>query len=597
MAVLLQVNNLAKAYNLKPVFSGLTLTVATGQHIGVIGRNGAGKSTLFKIIMGLETADAGEIKIHPNTNIGYIRQQENPFEPTENVIEFLMRSSGKEEWECAKMAGLFDIKNEQLRQEIGSFAGGYQMRVKIVAVLLDDPNLLLLDEPTNYLDLSTLLLLERFLVNYVGSFLLISHDREFLKRTCKQTLEITQERTKYFPKPLEEYLVYKSQQDEFAKRYNKKIANQQRHLQSFVDRFRYKASKASQAQSKIKQIDKLQAITLSMPAGSARISIPRVSDRKGMAVSVDKMSMGYGETIVASEIDFQIERGEHIAIVGNNGQGKTTLLKTLAGVIPTLSGSYKFGTHMHIGYYAQHVPEMLNPKDQVQSHLEHMAGGNISAQDIYKMAGNFLFKDDDLKKPVSVLSGGEKARLSLAGLLLQKNHLLLLDEPTNHLDFETIEALSEALAESNTTIIFVSHNRTFVNTIASSIIEVANGKVHRSYHNYENYVYHLKKELHIEEKKAVERAAVPEKKAKRIDMNADLKQAKKDLRAIELTSMELEREKLKLLSWFEKNTGTFSREKQDGLKYTEEKLAAAELEWFKIQEEIEELEVLRKELT
>jgi len=597
MSVLLQINNLTKTYDAEPLFDSLTLSITTNQHVGVVGRNGAGKSTLFKIIMDLESADSGEVKIFDGTRIGYIRQQDNPFDLSESVMGFLMRISGKEEWQCAKLAGQFQIKKEQLQRKIGSFAGGYQMRVKIIAMLLDEPNLLLLDEPTNYLDLSTLLLLEQFLQKFSGSFLLISHDREFLKRTCRQTLEIAHGKAQYFPQPLEEYLKYKVQQEEFAHRYNKKIARQQRHLQSFVDRFRYKASKASQAQSKLKQIDKLQAITITHPVHSAEITIPKVEDKKGTALSVDDMSIGYEDLVVADTISFDIGRGEHVAIVGNNGQGKSTLLKTIAGTIPALSGSYKFGTHVRVGYYAQHVPEMLNPTDQVQTHLEYAAGGGVSDQEIYQMAGNFLFHDDDLKKPVSVLSGGEKARLCLAGLLLQKNDLLLLDEPTNHLDFETVEALSEALGESNITMLFVSHNRTFVQGIATSIIEVNNGKVHRSHHDYENYVYHLKEQLHITKTVASPASTShSERKEKRIQVQESLKQIKKELREIEIRTMGLEKNKQELLKWFEENPRTFSKIKQEKFSDVKSRLHETEQEWFRVEEERQKLGEVLQEL-
>jgi len=597
MSILLQINNLTKSYDIKPLFDGLTLSVSTNQRIGVIGRNGAGKSTLFKIIMGLESADSGSVNINGDTRIGYIRQQDNPFELSETVIDFLMRSSEKEEWECAKIAGQFYIKNEQLNQEIGSFAGGYQMRIKIIAMLLEDPNLLLLDEPTNYLDLSTLLLLEQFLQKFSGTFLLISHDREFLKRTCKQTLEIEYGKANYYPRPLEEYIEHKAEQAELTKRYNKKIANQEKHLQSFVDRFRYNTSKAGQAQSKIKQIDKLQKIAINNPLNTASIYIPQILDKKGIALSVNNMSIGYEDLLVAKNIDFQIDRGEHVAIVGNNGQGKSTLLKTIEGTIPTLKGSFKFGVHIKIGYYAQHVPEMLNPKDQVQTHLENIAGSNVSDQEIYQMAGNFLFHDSDLKKSVSMLSGGEKARLSLAGLLLQKNHVLLLDEPTNHLDFETVDALSKALSVSNTTILFVSHNRTFVNNIATSVIEVGGGKVFRSHHDYENYVYHLKEHLQIEKTSTKKKKTSKiDKKEQRIEMQIRLKKERNKLRSFEFKTMELEKNKQKILEWFEKNTSKFSKEEQKKLTIISKELEEAEKEWFAVQEEIQTIKTKIEEL-
>lgn len=594
MSILLQINNLHKAYDIAPLFDDLTLSISSDQHIGVVGRNGAGKSTLFKIIMGEEAADSGSVNIHKNTRIGYLHQQKNAFELSETILDFLLRSSPKESWECAKLAAQFGITQKQLEQPIGSFSGGYHMRINILSLLLNDPNLLLLDEPTNYLDLSTLLLLEQWLQTFPGTFLLISHDREFLHRTCKQTLEIANGKAFYYPQPIEAYLAYKVQQEEFARRYNKKLEKEQRHLQSFVDRFRYKASKASQAQSKLKQLEKLQTKTMhiSTPQSGPRIYIPDMLEKKGVALSVKDLSIGYPEKILATNIHFDITRGEHVAIVGNNGQGKTTLLKTIAGVLNPLEGKCNFAKGITVGYYAQHVPDMLVVTEQLQTYLARMAGGTANQQDLYEMAGNFLFRQDDLKKNIGMLSGGEKARLCLAGLLLQKNDMLLLDEPTNHLDFETVEALANALADSRMTILFVSHNRTFVNTIATSIIEVGGGKVVRSHHDYENYVYHLKEQLHIQEKII---ATPPKQKIElklaRIEVQKILKEEKKLLRDTELEMMELEKEKQDLLHWFEKNTDTFSRLKQDAFQDVTQKLQAAEEQWFVRQEYIQELEV------
>jgi ATP-binding cassette, subfamily F, member 3 len=591
MPILLQVHNLKKSYDIEPLFDDLVLSVEEKKHIGLVGRNGAGKSTLFKIIMGEEVAESGEVQIHPDTRIGYLRQQNTDLDFSKSVMDYLVLSSGKESWECAKMAGQFDLKNEQLEQTIGSFSGGYQIRVKLVAMLLDDPNLLLLDEPTNYLDLSTLLLLETFLRQFNGSFLLITHDREFLKRTCDNTLEIEQGKATYYPQPLEAYLAHKVTQAEFARRYNKKIAKEQRHLQDFVDRFRYKASKASQAQSKLKQLNKLRTMSINTALGTASIILPQVEEIKGEALSLTGVSMGYSDKIVAEDIHFSVQRGEHVAIVGDNGQGKTTLLKTIAGALPELAGNIKMHHRIRMGYYAQHVPEMLNSKDTVESHLIHSAGTGVPDEQVLKMASNFLFRDHDLKKSISVLSGGEKARLCLAGLLLQNHDMLLLDEPTNHLDFETVEALAAALAKSHMTILFVSHDRTFVSSIATSVIEVGGEEVRRSFHDYDNYIYHLKRKLAIREE-LVEAEKTPEsekKEARRVAHEA-LKEQKKLLQKTELDISELEKKKQELFDWFEENSTSFSRIKQDELDSVQYELDAAEREWLGVQGSVEELE-------
>ena len=246
MATLLQINGLSKSYGAQTILEDAGLVINERQKIGVIGRNGAGKSTLFKIIVGNEELDEGTVNVHEGTRIGYLTQH-SEYEEDESVIDYLMRSSGKKDWECGKMAGSFQIKGEQLDAKVVSLAGGYQMRVKLIATLLKDPNLLLLDEPTNYLDLSTQLLLEHFLRNYKGSVLLISHDREFIKRTCNETVEIEHGKITLYPRSIEEYLVYKEEQLSRIEGLNIKTEQKKKHLQSFVDRFGAKASKASQA--------------------------------------------------------------------------------------------------------------------------------------------------------------------------------------------------------------------------------------------------------------------------------------------------------------------------------------------------------------
>lgn len=279
MSILLQINGLEMAYGTQTILSGADISISDRQKVAVVGRNGAGKSTLFKLIVGEEEATGGKITIHGDTKIGYLTQQ-SPFEPGEKVMDFMMRYSEKESWECAKVAAQFQITNDLFDREVASLAGGYQMRVKLSAMLAREPNLLLLDEPTNYLDLSTLLLLEHFLKRYRGAFLLISHDREFIKKTCDQTLEIEQGRTILFPQPLEEYLAYKEEKTLTAEKFNKKVLEEKQHLQTFVDRFRAKASKAAQAKSKMKQIEKLQTIEILHPMSTSKIRIPKVEEKK-----------------------------------------------------------------------------------------------------------------------------------------------------------------------------------------------------------------------------------------------------------------------------------------------------------------------------
>ncbi|MBL4694166.1 ABC-F family ATP-binding cassette domain-containing protein [Candidatus Gracilibacteria bacterium] len=586
MATLLQITDLTKSYGAQTILNEATMSVTDRQKIAVIGRNGAGKSTLFKIIVGQEDFDDGKVTVHDSTRIGHLTQHSD-YSDEETVIDYLMRSSDKADWECGKIAGDFQVKNEMLDAKVVSLAGGYQMRVKLIAMLLKEPNLLLLDEPTNYLDLSTQLLLEHFLANYNGSFLLITHDREFIKRTCTETLEIENGKMTLYPRPIEEYLEYKEEQLSLAERHNTKIEREKKHLQKFVDRFGSKASKASQAQSKLKQIGRLKTIEIAHPLSTTQINIPKVEDKKGIALHVEDLEIGYSDKSIAKDINFDVERGHRIAVLGDNGQGKTTFLKTIANQLNALSGSYRWGHNIKIGYYAQHIPAALNSEERVGDYLKKSAPG-VSEQDIYKMAGNFLFKNEALKKRISVLSGGEKARLCLAQILLQKNQVILLDEPTNHLDFETVESLAVALQQSNVTIIFVSHNRTFVEIVASGIVEVKNGKIKRYSHNYEEYVYHLKKEIEEDLGISTEPKIDIGKEARK-ELRAKLKEAKKNLRSLEKSMAKLEEEKKAILQWFEDNSPQFSEERNKRLVEIDKEISANEEEWMELEEELEVL--------
>ncbi len=497
MKVLLQLNDIHKSYGAHVILQGATASFLENQKIGVIGRNGAGKSTLCKIITGHEEADRGTLIRSAELRLSYL-EQHDPYKLDETVIAFLMRYTQKQEWQCGKVAGRFQLKNELLHAMIGSLSGGYRTRVKLASMLLAEPNFLILDEPTNYLDLKTLILLEEFLQDYDGGFLIISHDREFLKKTCEHTLEVENGSCMLYPGSVEEYLIFKEEQKEQALSYNKNIEAKQKQLQTFVDRFRAKASKASQAKSKMKQIEKLKKIEVDHPLGNVHIRIPMVERKNGIAFSCEGLAIGYPEKLVANKISLEIHQGARVAVLGDNGQGKTTFLRTLAGDLHLKAGKFRWGHGLKIGYYAQHVFTALDPETDVYTHLSNVAAPGVTSQEILNLAGSFLFKGEDVRKKASVLSGGERARLCLAGLLLTKSQVLLFDEPTNHLDFETVEALGRSLKSFSGTLFFISHDRTFVNLVASEIVEVNNGMVRRYPGSYEDYVYHLEKTLKME---------------------------------------------------------------------------------------------------
>jgi ATP-binding cassette subfamily F protein 3 len=494
--MLIQINDISLHYGSRTILDKANCTFSTNQKIGVIGRNGAGKSTLCKIIVGEEEPEEGSVQFSRDLRLSYL-QQKDPFEPGELVVDFLQRISGQPDWECGKIAAKFGLGYEMLYVPIESLSGGYQMRVKLTSMLLNEPNFLILDEPTNYLDLSTLLFLERFLNEYNGSFLVVSHDREFLKRTCDHTVEVENGKVFLYKGDVEDYLGYKENQLEQKEQHNKAVERQRKHLQSFVDRFGSKASKASSAQSKLKQIAKLKTIEIEHALSNVKIKMPELPVRKGVALETKGLAVGYPNKRVAGKINFHIDKGKHVAILGNNGQGKSTFLKTVAGEIDALEGDFKWGHEVKLGYYAQHVFHFLNENDSVVDFLDRKAGRETPRQVVLDLAGSFLFSGNDVNKKIKLLSGGERARLVLAGLLLSKCDILLLDEPTNHLDFETVEALGTALKNYKGTVFFISHDRTFVNMLATQILEVKEGKIQLYPGTYEEYVYHL--ELQMDE--------------------------------------------------------------------------------------------------
>ncbi len=539
MSTLIEIKNLSKSYFQQPLFSKASLSINVGQKIGVIGRNGAGKSTLFKVLLGEEEQDSGSVIIHDRTRLGYI-EQHDVLDVSEPVIAYLEKATHQPVWECAKVGAQFDFTPAMLEQPIETFSGGFQMRIKLIALLLKDPNLFLLDEPTNYLDVQTQLLLEQALISYSGAFLIISHDREFLERTCDMTLEVEHEKLFLYPGDVAAYFDYKREQLVMKEAYNKKIDREQKHLQSFVDRFRYKASKASQAQSKLKALTKLKKLDIADPLARVRITIPGVEAKKGVAFSCNKLSIGYGEKTVASNATFDIDRGAKVAIVGANGQGKTTLLKTLVDELPPLGGTFRWGHGTSSAYYAQHIASRLPNNELVWDYLRTHADSSLPDETVLQMAGNFLFHASALEKKISVLSGGERARLCLASLLLTKSNVLILDEPTNHLDFETVEALAAALADYAGTVFFISHNRTFVNSLATLLIEVKNGVIRRYPDSYENYIYSLGTA-------AVETQTTPKTSTDTPDKEA-AKQKHEAMKILKKRSQSLEKEMLRLTS-------------------------------------------------
>ena len=494
MAVVLQLQDAYKRFGNQELLDGASCALPDDQKVGLIGRNGAGKSTLCRILLGDEELDSGEVVRSRKLRLGYLRQHD-PFEEGETVLGFLRRDSGQPEWRCGEIAWQFQLPDAMLDQPVRSLSGGWQTRVKLAALLLHDPNLLILDEPTNFLDLRTQMLLEEFLRNFRGGCLIVSHDRAFLKRTCNHTLEISRGKMTMFPGDVDKYLENLAERRDHDQRVNAATLTKRKQLETFINKNRANANTASQARNKAKQLERLHLVEVQGEEASIQFNFPVVDPRQGCALRTEQLVIGYPDHEVATQIQLEIDHGTRVGIVGDNGQGKTTFLRTICDSIAPLDGDLKWGFGCQVGVYAQHVYTTLPEKQTVDDYLHYQAAPGTTIQQVKDVAGSLLFTGELVQKKIKVLSGGERARLVLAGLLLQKHNVLILDEPGNHLDVESVEALADALCRYKGTVIFTSHDRHFMHRVASAVIEVRNGAVVSYPASFDDYVYRTRKEL------------------------------------------------------------------------------------------------------
>ena len=599
---IINIVNISKRFVHKVLLDNVNLLIEEKSKIGMIGRNGAGKTTLLKILMGIEEPDDGEIILSDDVRIGYLRQQ-GDFDENEKVIDYLVRITGKESWKCSKIASRFGIDHIKVNYNLGNLSSGYRMRVKLSEMMLYEPNFLILDEPSNFLDLNTLIDLENFLMDYNGGFLIVSHDREFLKTTCEKTIEMENGKITYFPGDIEDYFEYKEEKEYTIKKYNKNIEERKAHLERFVERFRYKATKAKAVQSRIKQIEKLKTIEITHPAKNVKIKLPEVPEKKGFALISDDLVIGYGDNIVAESGRIEIPRGSRVAVLGQNGEGKTTFLRTIAGRLNPISGSYNYSYGIKIAYFGEDTYKNVTANDTVLSYLKKNAKQGLLSQELLTLLGSFLFSGDDVNKDVKVLSGGEMARLSLLSAITQCADVLILDEPTNHLDFETVEALASSLRDYGGTIFFTSHDRTFASLLADTIIEVKDKKLSLYPSNYEAYVYRVRLDaLEEEERELKYQENNKEVLSKDNSSNADEKNSYEERKKIrnklskyesllkkhEKQIEDYKKEEAEILKFFETSLG-YDDEKSRRLMEVKKLIEETENEWLLTNEEIDNI--------
>jgi len=489
---LLQLQKANKHFGTKTIFEEASFAVNAGEHIGVIGPNGAGKSTLFKILVGQQELDSGQIIKSQQLRVGYL-EQESEWNLNQTSEEYLEDHCSKKLWELKQIGEGLGLSDDHFKTPLHQLSGGYRMRMKLLYLIGKEPNLMLLDEPTNFLDLESILALESFLQNYEGAFLLISHDREFLRRTTLSTLEVEAGDITKFPGHIDDYFEQKNQLRTVLEAQAANMDAKRKHIQEFIDRFGAKASKAKQAQSRMKQLEKMETIEIKDLSVKARIAIPSPIHTGKESLSLEDADLGYQGNIILKDVTVRLKRGTHLGIVGVNGAGKSTLLKSLAGTLSLIKGQRSLGYQVSLGHFSQHSAEQLEMEDRVIDALEKVAHRDLKKQEILNLAGSLLFSGDDVYKKIKLLSGGEKSRVALGQILLKRCPVLLLDEPTNHLDFETVEALTEALREYDGTIVVVSHDRSFIGRVSNQILEIRDGMVHVYPGTYDEYVWSVQR--------------------------------------------------------------------------------------------------------
>jgi len=589
MAVLLQIVNASKSYGDQTLLDHADAVISDNVKVGFIGRNGAGKSTLLRVLLGEEELDSGEVVRHPNLRLGYLRQHD-PFEPGETALGYLMRDSGRPEWRCGEVAGQFEVKGDYLSGPVAKLSGGWQTRLKLAALLLHEPNLLLLDEPTNFLDLRTQILLEHFLRDYRSGCLIVSHDRAFLGATCTHTLGLSRGKLTSFPGKVDAYLEAQKEKREHDLRSNAAVMTKKRHLEDFIARNKARASTAALAQSKAKALEKLEFTEIETDEPTAAIRPPRIEPRKGTAVRCRDLTIGYPEREIATEVGWELDHGQRAAVVGDNGQGKTTFLRTLVDSLKPLAGEVRWGHGCKVGVYAQHVYTTLPEKQTVLEYLRSRAAFGKKEQEILGVAGALLFRGSHVEKTIGVLSGGERARLVLAGLLLSDYNVLVLDEPGNHLDVDTVDALVEALVGYEGTVIFTSHDRHFTARVATCVVEVRDGRVTTYSGKYQAYLDRVNDEIEAGEREtAAARVKLPTAVAKARQPRKDEKSARKELKTLEKTIAQLDDRRRTLnAQMMETTNATEAMKLHNEIATITEQLAPAEERWLELQEDLGE---------
>jgi len=638
---MISINNLNFHFGSRPMYEDANLHIKPKDKIGLIGLNGTGKSTLLRIIVGEYKPDGGSIQMSKETTIGFLNQDLLSYETHESILSVAMQAFEEaislqleidkvlvefehnfhddlvdklaqlqERFEAlggytmqanaeAILEGL-GFTTAELQQPLATFSGGWRMRVMLAKILLQKPSLLLLDEPTNHLDLPSIKWLESYLERFEGAVVIVSHDREFLDRTTNITVEVSNSKLNLYPGNYSFYMEEKVLRNEIQKGAFENQQAQIRQAERFIERFKAKATKAKQAQSRMKQLDRMDRIEDVAP-DAAKVNFSfKFNVQPGRHVfRLEHMSKSFGEKVIFKNTNVHIERGDKIALLGANGKGKSTLLRIIAGTEP-IKGKRELGHNVIMSFYAQHQLESLNVENEILQEMQQ-AGSKKTEVELRTLLGSFLFTGDTVFKKIKVLSGGEKSRVALAKTLISEANFLMLDEPTNHLDMQSVNILIQALEQYEGTFVIISHDRFFVENVATKIWYIEDYELKTypgTYHEYEAWMDKREKEnkklAATPEPKLEEKPKPQREKSDFAQLNNQLKQVNRQLSDIESQVQKLEKER----AGYEKQLAdptVFSnvdklQEITQQFEAVQEKIEATQKKWEELMLEVEELE-------
>ena len=590
---MISINSLTVAYGGFVLLNDINFHISENDKIGLVGKNGAGKSTILKLICGLQSPTSGKVAVPGGMKIGYLPQIMEHHKGRTVIEEAMlafadmfaleaeleaisMELAQREDYESqgyhdliVRMNDVNDrlsysrsenprvqaektliglgFKYEELERLTETFSQGWNMRIELAKILLSKPDVLLLDEPTNHLDIESIEWLEGYLKDYRGSLVLISHDRKFLDNVTNRTVEIMVGRIHDYKVPYSKYLELRKER---LAQQQAAYENQQRMIEKteeFIERFRYKPTKSNQVQSRVKQLEKLERIEVDIEDKSTlAVKFPPAPRSGDIAFKGVDLKVGYGEKIVFSDAQIEVRRGEKVALVGRNGEGKTTLMRVIMNELDPKEGSAKIGYNVNVGYYAQNQEDILDKEDTVFGTLDRIAVGDIRLK-LRDILGAFLFKGEDIDKKVAVLSGGERARLAMAKLILKPYNLLALDEPTNHMDIRSKDILKQALRSYDGTLIIVSHDRDFLDGLVDKLYEFRDGKVKEHLGGVQDFLERRK----LETLNELERHYKPVVEEKPVEVIQKKEEAKQEYEAKKYISKE-ERKIRNRISFLEK---------------------------------------------